>query len=443
VIAEPSSLLSLDELTSRLDEVVLSSPADGTEVVWIERRTNRIGHRLRQPDEPSVVDRCVVVRVVEGRRVGTYRTGSSDVGELRAAVRQAIAASRAAKAAAAPLLLPGTSEPEPRRLEMADPAVQRLAREDASGLLERSCGRDIALLRWLDGVVAIGNSRELRRATEVTALDLWVRSGRGVEAGSAASSCRWLDRLRPEEVAARARARRGDLGRTTLAPGEYRLLLSPEAMIRVVDTLQANAFTAHSFRSGSSFLQQHMGVQVFDRLFSLVDDATRPDGLPFPFDLEGRSKQSIELVVKGVARTPTLDLGAAAELALAPTAHGLAGDDAQASNLFLEPGDLSEEELVTATGDGVWAGSIEHIECLDSLRVRVRARISGARLVRQGRLAESLPDLVWDDSLLRALSSIGGLGREPIVRAERDALLGGTSAPAVLVTEAPLTPAGA
>lgn len=440
--AQIPSLLSVDEVTSRLDEIVLSSPADSTEVVWLERQTSELGHRLRQRAERSIVQRCVVIRVVEGRRVGTYRTGSSDVGELRAAVRQAIAASRATKAGAGPLLFPGASEPEPPSLEIADPAVQRLSHDEATALLERSCGRNIALLSWLAGIVAVGNSRELRRATEATALDLWVRAGRGVEAGAAASSCRRLDRLCPEEVVTRAENRRGTQGRETIAPGEYRLMLSPEATIAIIEALQAGAFTAYSFRSGQSFLQQHMGVQVFDRLFSLVDDATRLDGLPFPFDLEGRSKQPIELVAKGIAKTPALDLGSAAELALAPTGHGLAGDDAQALNLFLEPGELSQEELLAATDEGVWAGHIEHIECPDPLRVRIRARISGARRIHNGRLTASLPDLLWEDSLLRALSSLDGLGRDPIVRAQRDALLGGTSAPAILLSEAPLAPAG-
>jgi hypothetical protein len=56
----------------------------------------------------------------------------------------------------------------------------------------------------------------------------------------------------------------------------------------------------------------------------------------------------------------------------------------------------------------------------------------GVRRVRDGRLAEGLPDLVWQDSLLRLFSRLRAVGGEPVRLAE-PGFLGGVVAPMIAV----------
>ncbi len=174
-------------------------------------------------------------------------------------------------------------------------------------------------------------------------------------------------------------------------------------------------------------------MQVFDRALNLRDDATDPAGLPFPFDLEGTPKRPVELIERGTPRTPALDQRQAAVLGLPPTAHAIAGADARAENLFLEPGDCSEDDLLGRADGGIRIGWLEPLECFEPTRLQVRALLRGVRRIRDGRLAEPLPDLVWETSLLRTFSSLLGVGREPARRLSRDGYFGGTSAPTIAV----------
>ncbi|MEM1250744.1 MAG: metallopeptidase TldD-related protein, partial [Acidobacteriota bacterium] len=190
---------------------------------------------------------------------------------------------------------------------------------------------------------------------------------------------------------------------------------------------------SNAYREGYSFVRQHLGSQVFDARFDLVDDATSERGLPFPFDLEGRRKQRVDLVARGVPRTPTVDSQAAQEFQLEPTGHAVGGGDAYALNLFMEPGTASSQELLETADGGLWISRLERIECFDLGRMLLRTVARGVRRIQGGQLAQPLPDLVWNDSLLRVFSRLEAVGQEHSVKVSRDGVLGGTSAPSIVL----------
>src|SRR5262245_15132988 len=99
-------------MTQRLERAVADSPADETEIAWIEVRRNReeTSRRRREGNQAAHAahgshdahgsdlaerrERTILVRVVERGRTGTFRTGSADPSDLEAAVREALAQAR-------------------------------------------------------------------------------------------------------------------------------------------------------------------------------------------------------------------------------------------------------------------------------------------------------------------------------------------------------------
>ena len=59
--------------------------------------------------------------------------------------------------------------------------------------------------------------------------------------------------------------------------------------------------------------------------------------------------------------------------------------------------------------------------------------LRGVRRIREGRLAEPLPDRVWETSLVRTLASISGIGSTPSRLLGGSGFLGGISTPALAV----------
>jgi predicted Zn-dependent protease len=431
-----SEFLSLEAISDRIETALRHSPADETEIVWLEKRRGKSRKRNRQIEARLNHERTIMVRVIDRRRVGSHRTGFGEIGELENGIRAAIAQSRSREPLPGLLHIPADETPTPELARLWDSQIANLNAKRAERLLEPWAGsRGTLDLQWTAARIAVFNTRGVRRQAAVTAAGVEARIGRRPGGGRAASAARSLDGLDIGRVFERAKQRHASGQEADLTSGPRPIVLSAEATAGLCDILNRVAFSAVSYYQGSSFLREHLDVQVFDRAIHLRDDATDPSGLPFPFDLEGTAKRPVDLILKGAPKTPAVDQRQAAQLGLEATAHAIGGNDARAMNLYLAPGDLSEEQLLEAAEGGLWIGWLDQVECFEPSRVQVRAVARGVRRIADGKLAEGLPDLVWEDSLLRAFSNLLGVGSEPVLRISHDGVLGGISTPAMAIAD--------
>lgn len=427
--------LPLDEIADRAEQVLSASVADETELVWLEVRRGRAQNRRKRVDHRRRTERTILVRVLDRRRVGSHRLGAAEIGELDGAVRLAIAQSRSREPLPGMLHLPADETPVATGLKVCDAAIAELDQQRLDELYRPWLGqRGTVTLEWAEARVIVFNSRGVRRRIEVTAMGIEARVGRRPGGGRAVGAARTLEALAAEQVVGRARQRHasGSVGELPTAP--VTVVLSPEATARLCDILNRVAFSAVAYYQGSSFLREHLDVQVFDRSLNLRDDGTEQSGLPFPFDLEGTAKRPVDLILKGTPKTPALDQRQAAQLGLSATAHAIGGNDARALNLFLVPGTADHAELLRNGEGGIWIGWLDPVECFEPARVQIRTHARGVRRIADGQLAEGLPDLVWEDSLLRALSNLLQIGSEPVLQLSHDGVLGGISAPGLVIS---------
>jgi PmbA protein len=109
----------------------------------------------------------------------------------------------------------------------------------------------------------------------------------------------------------------------------------------------------------TSFLRDKMGERLFAAGINIIDDPLRKRGLRSrPFDAEGVAGKRMALIEDGVLKTWILDSATGRELGLATTGH--AGRSASstpspsATNLHLEAGKLSPEELIKDIDEGFY-----------------------------------------------------------------------------------------
>lgn len=442
-------LLALEEVVHRLDEVLERSPCDETELVWIElvRSTASTG---RGPDIPPHAEATVLVRVREAERIGVYQTGAGTVGELCNAVRQALGQTR--------IELPEAwrcpPAPSEERIEPTDELVDReiaeLEPERAQERLTRLAREgESAVLDWTVGRLVLGNSRGLRQQAAATSASLEVRCPGRVGAGRAAAAARCLEALDPESIFARARHRHAKEAEEPegpiedLLPDRAPVVLSPEAVVSLLGQLNHHALSTRSFRHNSSVLRDAVGKEVFDPDLTLVDDGTRTAGgprglgLPFPFDLFGYAKRPVEMVRDGTFLTPAVDRDLEARMGHPQTPHAVAQEDSRPSHLWMQAGELGEEELLELGEGGVWIGWLDHTECFDAPNGRFRTRARGVRRITDARLGPGVPDLLWEGELTEVLETFAGVGRERVCLAVEDGFRGGITAPGVALPAAP------
>jgi PmbA protein len=121
----------------------------------------------------------------------------------------------------------------------------------------------------------------------------------------------------------------------------------------------ASAVNGASVARKTSFLRDKMGAKLFADGIRIIDDPLRKRGLrSHPFDGEGVAGKKMALIDDGVLRSWILDCATARELGLTTTGHANRGVSSTpspgASNLHLEPGKLSAEELIADIKDGFY-----------------------------------------------------------------------------------------
>jgi PmbA protein len=435
----PDGPVALDEIVRRLEHVLALSPAEATEISWLEARRGQESNGKRRRDSYVQHERTILVRVRESGRTGMHRTSSPGFSDLENALRDAMAQARLAEPTPPPLppMPPAGYGVENVGIETAglhDPDLARMTPERARDLLQRLAEKsETARFGWAEGRVAVANSQGLRRATGVTSGWIEVIRGRQPGAGRAAAASRSLAGLNPAGVFARARRRHGPPEVVPPPEGPAPLALSQEAVAGLLELLNRQAFTSESFHSGVSFLRERLGQPVFHPAVNLRDDPTDPRGLPFAFDFLGAACRPVDLVADGVALTPAVDDRLARETGLALTPQRVAPDAAIPAHLFLLPGSASEEELLRAADGGLWAAALEPLEVFDAHALRFRAVIRGARQVSGGALGRSLPDLIWEDSLPEILWRVLAVGSELVPIATGAGLFRATTAPMLAV----------
>lgn len=429
----PDGPVPLDEIAARLDGLLAGSPAEITEISWLEARRGQASNGKRRRDSYEVHERSVLVRVRESGRTGLHRTSVAGFSDLENAVRDALAQARLAPPSPPPRMPPGHDAPV-STAGLRDPALAAMTPEQARELVQRLATRgETARIGWADGRIAVADSRGLRRAAEVTAGWIEAVCGRQPGAGRAAASSRSLAGLDPDRVFERARRRQGPPEVVPPPAGPVRLLLSQEATASLADLLNRHALTSDSFHSGVSCLRGLLGQPVFHPAIHLRDDPTDPRGLPFPFDLLGAAARPVDLIQGGVALTPAVDDRLARELGVPPTPHRVAPDESAAGHLFLLPGGLPEEDLLRAADGGVWVSALEPLEAFNPYALRFRAIARGARRITGGALGRALPDLVWEGDLRSVLSRVLGVGSELVPLATGAGLFRATTAPMLAV----------
>ncbi|MEM1177071.1 MAG: metallopeptidase TldD-related protein [Acidobacteriota bacterium] len=449
----PRRLTKRKRVADILQRVLDSSVADETEIVWFERRHGEANTRPRSShlESPRIT---VLIRVVEGRRLGWHRTDVTDPSQLEGAVRHALAVATAQpRLRGGDRLLPRPdASPEGPDAEQSaesgppirDRSIETLDADAAAQLLGDWCGGEASQADGVEGKLhysrthlAVWNSHGLRRHVASTEVTFSVTVGDGIGRGYAAASARTLEALDPVGTLERARSRASDVGDVATPPtSPVTAVLAPEAVIELLDIANTFAFAGRAYLDGTSFLTQHRGVQVFDRAVHVRDDPSRTPGMPFPFDLEGVTKRPVDLIVEGRASTPALNRVQGGAAGLEPTGQSVGGEDAMFGNLFVLPGHQDLTELLGRADGGVFISHLERPECYDPKRLGIRAVACGVRRIENGQLGAPLPDLAWETSLLAAFARISGIGRHPVVRAMPSTPLGGICAPAFALADA-------
>jgi PmbA protein len=219
------------------------------------------------------------------------------------------------------------------------------------------------------------------------------------------------------------------LNPTRPRPGKYPVIFDPRVSSGLLGHF-AGAITGSSIARKTSFLLDKLGAAVFASGVTIVDDPLRLRGLRSrPFDAEGVRVARRELVSGGILNSWLAESASARQLGIEPTGHASRGvggaPGASPSNLYMEPGSRSREDLLSAFPEAVLI--VELIGQGVNPVTGDYSRGAVGFMVRGGEIAEPVAEITIAANLIDLFASL-----EPASDLE---FRRGVDAPTILVPE--------
>jgi PmbA protein len=190
-------------------------------------------------------------------------------------------------------------------------------------------------------------SEPLAREGESLQRDYWLTAARSLAALEDPAA---VGRRAAERALRRLSAKRVP---TCEAPVLFEPLVARSLLSHIAGCVSGGAIYRET-----SFLAGKLGERIASELVTVIDDGRLPGGLGSrPFDGEGQPTRRNVIVERGVLKTYLLDSYSARKLGMHSTgsaARGAAGSPApSATNLWLEAGQISPEEMIRRTPRGL------------------------------------------------------------------------------------------
>jgi predicted Zn-dependent protease len=189
---------------------------------------------------------------------------------------------------------------------------------------------------------------------------------------------------------------------------------------------------------GESWLTTRAGETVAAPAITVADDAHHERSIGIGFDFEGVPKKRLAVIDGGHAVGPVTDLKYARKLGVEPSGHysGSGEFGPYASNVVLEPGDNSLEELIAAVEEGFLVTRFHYVNVLDRPSTLLTGMTrDGTFRISHGEVAEPVRNFRFTQSVLDMLASVKGIGREPDAFAPEFSSFGSTVTPPLHVGE--------
>ncbi|HEX6687666.1 MAG TPA: metallopeptidase TldD-related protein [Solirubrobacterales bacterium] len=424
----------LAELAGRAVERALAAGAGGAEAYASEAENREVRvHGGAVESLTAATQRGLGLRIWIGGSVGYgFGTDLSPPG-VEAIAARAVEAARVADedefAAPAgpgdePPALAGLSDPSreqwsPARIADLALAVERTALEadPRVAAVEQAVYFDSAERVAIAASAAAGG--EYATTSCYAYLQALAEGEDGRETGLGFGLARGPSGLDPEAIGREGAERACEMiGSSKPASRSCAVVLDPTVAASFVGLL-GRAAGADAVQRGRSPLAERLGEEVAAEAFVLHDDGLDPRGFASaPIDAEGTPRRRTALIEAGRLQTFLYDSYTARRGDAASTGNaGRSGyrspPAVSASNLIVDPGSASLEQLLREAGDGVYIDDVAGLHSGVNPVTGIFSVGASGRAIRGGEKAEPLREFTIASDLIAMLRAVRAVGSEP------------------------------
>ena len=200
--------------------------------------------------------------------------------------------------------------------------------------------------------------------------------------------------------------------------GEYTVILEPPAVASLLRFLGYLGFGGMPFLEGRSYFSNKQGQKLFSEKISIKDNALHSESFGCPFDMEGRKRNCVELMSKGVFIQPVLDTVTAQKLGgkFSSTGHALAYPSASGPlplNLALSAGESDVDTMIRETKRGILVTRFFYDNVIDPGKLSLTGMTrDGTFLIEDGKVVSGLKNLRYNETIPRIFNNVVSLSKQ-------------------------------
>ncbi len=269
--------------------------------------------------------------------------------------------------------------------------------------------------------VWLRNSRGLERQTRVTLASCNIMA---IATHNEESQVGWdfdfnhfFTGLKRKEIGVRAAQKAVDmLGAKSIKTTKSPLLLENSVASELLGTL-APSFLAESVQKKKSALAGKINQLIFSSLLNITDDGLYPGGMATsPFDAEGVERKRTPLIVEGRLVTYLYDLYCANREGLNSTGNSSRPSlkvppRVGISNLFIEKGTVSFEELLANLGTGLLITELLGVHTADPISGDFSVGAAG-HWVEKGERSFPVKEIAFSGNLIQLFQKVEEVGSD-------------------------------
>jgi len=360
------------------------------------------------------------VRSVSGKRLGRATTNDLSEAGLRKAVDAAH--QNALLMPEDPELLGLPQPSEPLTVESLDEATANCSPETRAAIVRGVClqGKEHDLnvsgaCRTGVQETAVVSSLGTRAYHAGTFAGLIINTMSDTSAGWAKGGSWRLSDMDTEALGREAVSKAVD-GREPVAiePGRYPVVLDTYAVDDILEALSLYGMGAQAVQEGRSWMNDVIGDQAMSPSVTIWDDGSAPQGWPVPFDAEGVPRRRVDIITDGVVNTPVHNSYTAGKEGTVSTGHQAYFTGGPiASNLFMQPGDASLNDLIASTERGLYITRFFYTRLAHSKGcVMTGMTRDGTFMIENGQITHPVKDLRFTQPYVEALAKVEHIGSE-------------------------------
>lgn len=194
--------------------------------------------------------------------------------------------------------------------------------------------------------------------------------------------------------------------------GAYPVVIKNSAMADLLSTF-SGVFSADNAQKGLSLLGERVGDTIASPLVTLTDDPLMPMGLgSCPFDREGAATYTKNVIENGVLTTLLHNRKTAKKAGVKTTGNAAGAGRVAPSNLYIAPGEMTCEELLSQMGDGLYLTEVSGLHAGANPVSGDFSLLSRGFEVRGGKCVRAVEQFTVAGNFYKLLESIEAVGSD-------------------------------